>query len=535
MKNTRKRFCMAVMSLFLSVSMLVGTTFAWFTDLVTSENNIIKSGSLDVEMKWMDGTKNVAENDSSAWKDASDGEIFKSTLWEPGYTEVRHIKIANEGTVALKYQLSISATGKVSALADVINVYYIDPAMQVSNRTDLTETNKIGTLTEVLSGLSTSGTGVLVPKGEEGNGYKSVETVTIALKMQESAGNEYKDMAIGTDFSVKLFATQYTYENDSFGNDYDENAMEVASAAELQTAFNEASNGDIICLANDITLEESVIVPEGLHVTLDTNGHILQTSEDSAVAESLHVIISYGNLTVTDTAENRGAIISNNYLESGKTRYGGFAIKSVGGDLVIDGAVLDGNNWSYVVYVEGGSVTLTDATVSGRGAVYVCGGAHADIYSGTYTIDVLTTNARDNLLYLDDATANIYGGTFDGLLKEIGTNDTFNWKGSSCLMLCGKSTANVYDGYFAAREADLFVHDRYCAIYVYGGSFNTENALGNDALHEHQPGYPITNIIEVYGGLFVYNPMSHLGKGYKVENIDGYYIVSVDAANAIVK
>jgi predicted ribosomally synthesized peptide with SipW-like signal peptide len=151
-------------------AMLLGTTFAWFTDSVTSGNNIIKSGTLDVEMYWADGTE---APDSATWTDASTGAIFNYDKWEPGYVEVRHIKIANVGTLALKYQIKIVANGEVSDLADVIDVYYVDPAVQVSDRAQLTDANKLGTLTEVLANLANTANGELL-EGEN-------DTITLAL------------------------------------------------------------------------------------------------------------------------------------------------------------------------------------------------------------------------------------------------------------------------------------------------------------------------------------------------------------------
>ncbi len=100
--KTAKALLASVLALVLCLSMLIGTTFAWFTDSVTSANNIIKSGNLDVTMDWADGTKAVPAADSEEWTDASVGAIFNYELWEPGYTEVRHIQIANVGSLALK-------------------------------------------------------------------------------------------------------------------------------------------------------------------------------------------------------------------------------------------------------------------------------------------------------------------------------------------------------------------------------------------------------------------------------------------------
>ena len=213
-KNSKRALLMSALSLLLCVSMLVGTTFAWFTDSVTSAGNIIQSGRLDVEMNWVDGKENPAT--TTAWKDASEGAIFNYDLWEPGYAEVRHIEIKNAGTLALKYQLSIAANGEVSKLADAIDVYYVDPAQQINERTGLTADKKLGTLTEVLAAINTTASGEL-KAGES-------HTITLALKMREEAGNEYQGLSIGSEFAVQVMATQLTSEFDSFDNQYDVNA-----------------------------------------------------------------------------------------------------------------------------------------------------------------------------------------------------------------------------------------------------------------------------------------------------------------------
>lgn len=213
-KTTKRALAMSFVSVFLCVCMLVGTTFAWFTDSVTSSNNVIKSGTLDVEMSWADGTKDPGDA-ATTWKDASQGAIFNYDKWEPGYVEVRHIKIENKGTLALKYQLTITATatGNVTDLADVIDVYYVDPAVQVADRTALVDSYKLNTLNNVLANMGNTASGNL----EAGKSH----TVTIALKMQEDATNEYQGLSIGSDFSVVLMATQKDYESDSFDNTYD--------------------------------------------------------------------------------------------------------------------------------------------------------------------------------------------------------------------------------------------------------------------------------------------------------------------------
>ena len=242
--NTKRALLMSVLSLLLCVSMLVGTTFAWFTDSVTSAGNIIKAGNLDVEMYWAEG-QNAVPADDADWTDASTGAIFNYSLWEPGYTQVRHIKIANEGSLALQYKVQIQANGEVSDLSDVIDVYYIDPAQQIANRSDLSAAYKLGNLTEALAGLDVSGNGVLLA-GED-------DVITIAFKMQESAGNEYQGKSIGTDFSIVLLATQYTKEDDSFDDQYD------AAATKPVVSVVPADNTEVVLESESETIE--VIVP----------------------------------------------------------------------------------------------------------------------------------------------------------------------------------------------------------------------------------------------------------------------------------
>ena len=165
---------MSLVAIIVLFAMLIGSTFAWFTDSVSSNGNIIKSGKLDIEMLWADGKE---DPNNAGWKDASQGAIFNYDNWEPGFAEVRHIKIKNAGTLALKYRVSIVANGEVSNLADVIDVYYVDPAMQVLDRTAFAGADNIGTLINVLGAMGETASGNLMAGDDH--------TITLALKMRE--------------------------------------------------------------------------------------------------------------------------------------------------------------------------------------------------------------------------------------------------------------------------------------------------------------------------------------------------------------
>lgn len=224
-KSTKRAFLMSMLSLLLCVSMFVGTTFAWFTDEVTSVNNVIQSGRLDAELYYGDSADAIT-------KDASSGAIFDYDLWEPGYTQVRYVKIVNKGNLAFKFQLNIipdvlPVAGEVN-LADVIDVYMFDASATVSRET-IAAATPVGTLSELMADTDGAAYGYLLPVEGSDDHYdleapRGEISYCIVLKMQETAGNEYQGLSVGNGFSVQLLANQYTWENDSFDHTYDDGA-----------------------------------------------------------------------------------------------------------------------------------------------------------------------------------------------------------------------------------------------------------------------------------------------------------------------
>ena len=85
-KHTKRALLASILSVVVCAAMLVGSTFAWFTDSVTSAGNIIKSGNLKVALEWANGTEAL---DTATWQDASTGAIFNYNLWEPRSEERR--------------------------------------------------------------------------------------------------------------------------------------------------------------------------------------------------------------------------------------------------------------------------------------------------------------------------------------------------------------------------------------------------------------------------------------------------------------
>ncbi|MBQ4565781.1 MAG: hypothetical protein IJA48_05475, partial [Oscillospiraceae bacterium] len=107
MKNTKKALLLSVMSLVLCVSMLVGTTFAWFTDSVSTGKNIIAAGNLDIELEYSKDFSNWASVEGQS------DLVDPNAKWEPGHTEVVYLRISNKGSLALKYAFNMTVANSV--------------------------------------------------------------------------------------------------------------------------------------------------------------------------------------------------------------------------------------------------------------------------------------------------------------------------------------------------------------------------------------------------------------------------------------
>ena len=97
-----------IVAIIVLCAILIGSTFAWFTDSVASANNLISSGNLDIEFEYWDGDEWIDVNEKT--------DILTNELWEPGVTEVAYLKVKNAGSLALKYQLGINIVSETAGV-----------------------------------------------------------------------------------------------------------------------------------------------------------------------------------------------------------------------------------------------------------------------------------------------------------------------------------------------------------------------------------------------------------------------------------
>ena len=203
-KNTTKRSLLAsVLALVMCVTMLVGTTFAWFTDSASTAVNKIESGTLHVDI--VDESGNSLDGKTLSFRDVNKNADI---LWEPGATfALDSFRIVNTGKLALKYKVIINGVNGNAKLLEAIDFFV-----------------KIGDAEKV---ALADWEGILLPVGKEPIADKEVvgttDLITISGTMKKEAGNEYQGLSIDG-IGITVVATQYTYEYDSKDNLYDEDA-----------------------------------------------------------------------------------------------------------------------------------------------------------------------------------------------------------------------------------------------------------------------------------------------------------------------
>ena len=208
-KATKRALLTSVMALVMCVVMLVGTTFAWFTDTASTGVNKIQAGNLKVDIIGA-GSENHVSMLSFTKAGVTDAEAGAEILWEPGCRYVTEgFRIANKGNLALKWKAQVNkdniVNGKVEgstvakdgkSLLDVIDFYVVTKAAN-GTETEVAIENFVGNLKKT----------------------ETSEVYYIKGVMQTTAGNDYQGLTLNG-ITITVYATQDTVENDSFDNTY---------------------------------------------------------------------------------------------------------------------------------------------------------------------------------------------------------------------------------------------------------------------------------------------------------------------------
>ena len=326
-RQTKRALLTSVMALVMCVVMLLGTTFAWFTDTARASVNKIEAGNLDVMLEMEDSAS------TTGWKDAegetlsflqkqADGTVTQNAniLWEPGCTyELPKLRVVNNGNLNLKYKVIISGATGDTMLLDVIDF---------SGK--ITDAN--GVVTDLTSVSMNSTTPVILDR-ELAAG--KADTITLNGTMQTSANNTYMRKTVDK-ITIAVYATQATGEYDSTTDQYDKNAQypEVSYAmVSTQGELNDALKNPTDANGNP-TKDVAVEMPANSTFTLDND--IANESNNNGKSRNV-TFIGDGSQTVDVVTKAVNAAEGNemNYqrgssfafqnvtVQGGTTTYGG--------------------------------------------------------------------------------------------------------------------------------------------------------------------------------------------------------------------
>ena len=472
-KSTKRALLTSALALLMCVAMLVGATFAWFTDTASTGVNKIQAGNLKMEVTY----KNTA--DGNFEKVNKETPVFNNNaLWEPGHVEYVVLKVRNAGSLALKYKLGIniaSETGSTSVdgnafnLSDYIRFAVLDGDQSSLGRDEL---------------VATAGNGAALNAGYTAENHllagtnNSEKVVTLVVWMPTTVGNEANHKtevtAPSIDLGISVAATQDTVEKDSFDNTYDKDAVyPIVAMDTLQELINNAAEPVSAKLEGNIA--GSLTVPQDKNITLDLNGFTL-TGGDT------HAILNRGTLCIKDSSGN-GKIVASK-ANTSALRNAAVCVIEGGTFTRANGA---DNKWHTVenfgtMTFNGGKVIAEDgqsfAIVNGWN--YINPGEQ----KATMTINNIEMKAGPNgFKNCAGGTLTMNGGTlhctgFWGLSNDTTGIATINGgkiiSDSYIAISDGGAKMEINGGTFTGPQGSLYVQNYAQDTVVKGGSYQNE-------------------------------------------------------------
>ena len=360
--NSKKALLSSAFALVLSVAMLIGTTYAWFTDTASTAVNKIQSGNLKVGFQYWNGEKYV---------DAKDATLFsEETLWEPGHTEVVYLKVINQGNLALKYRLNTINTfeyqyaknsdGNQILLSKYLKIGIADGKNAAEGVYATREEAIAAAADNLVSYDSCTKDNTLLPATTDS---ESADYFAFVVYMPTDVGNEAnwdKNVrgsygAPWIRFNLALNATQASYENDSFDNKYDEGVPYPLAGVDANGTGNviydelEKQNSSIL-LGADAARSFGWFVRYA--TTINLNGHSMTTNGNQSVID----VTANGNLVIT----------GNGTLDASGGRDSVTAVTvDHGGKLTIENGTFIGKEGNSCIYNAGGTVEIKGGTFKG--------------------------------------------------------------------------------------------------------------------------------------------------------------------------
>ena len=419
-KSTKRALLTSALALLMCVTMLVGATFAWFTDTASTGVNKIQAGNLNIELQMKDNNGNWVNAEGKTLPFLVNGKIpaeGTQILWEPGCTYyVPEVRVVNKGNLAVKFEYVNELLGVTGKLAEVLEPVFKTPVD--------TNGEDINIEPEVLK------------PGEASPAW------SFGYHMLETAGNEYQN-ATATGMCLTVVATQVPYEKDSISDQYDKDATyPVVEAADLAEKLNELADGSVITVTGTVDTALTISKPVTINnltatapVTIASSGVTLNAANiEYKASETPALVVNSG---VTDVTITNSAITA----ATGRTGSHTAVSLPVSGKVVFTGNTVT-NDYNGIEFGQGKTEALGDGSIIANNifknivnnaiSIYrVADGAKITIKNNTFE-NVSNAIRLSNYVESTKATFDIKGNTVDTanswenifvLLEDVGNND----------------------------------------------------------------------------------------------------------------
>ena len=432
-KNTKRALLASVLSLMLCMAMLVGSTFAWFTDSVTSGKNKIVAGNLDVELEYASAFDETTGMPTKWDPVTSDISLFPETaLWEPGHTEVAYLRVRNAGTLALKYKFAVTIDSETTGTNVAGDPLILSEHLVFGQVESADAIAKYKTRGEAQGAVGdTQGLGAYTMENEKLL-PNAVEYVALVVYMPSFVSNEanYSGATIPSiDLGITLAATQTPHESDSFNDQYDKNIpYPVMGGTALSSSLK---NGGTVILGDNVVYD--AVTNPGI----DTSGA-------RTIISSKTSTLDLNGKTITFDSGRGDDNFAAFYLNSGR------ASLTVNGEGTIDATATTG---AYCFHLIGSRMSNPKLTING--GTYIGSPTAVNIQYGTayikggfFSCKPAGNVAEDQYRY----TLNCIDGNYKKGADIIVTGGTFVNFDPSNNQAEGPGTNFVADGYTVVSE-----------------------------------------------------------------------------------
>ena len=454
-RATKRALLTSIMALVMCVVMLVGTTFAWFTDTASTGVNKIQAGNLDIKVEY----RTTADGNWQLLDNATDLFGTEDTRFEPGHTRVVELKITNAGNLALKYKIGMNVVSETAGINKAGNPYKLSNYLKVAT-TGIQQYNPADQISSLMERL-------IFQKGNFGmwtardfanfeleytsNGSVHVlqpgaaQILGIKVYMPESVGNEANaistEKAASISFGLNVLATQYTTESDSYGTQYDKDATYPVIVSNQQQA------NDAITNATDKKV--NISIASGQTITLDND--IANSSGSDNKARDI-TFVGDGSQTVdviTNAVSAEGGQL--NYQRGSTFTFENMTIQAGEGNF--DGVVCDELTYKNCT-IKGkltlyGKATFIDCTfentMANQYSIWTWGGTDVTFEGCTFN-----TNGKAILLY-GQATAS-------NPTNLVVNNCTFNDRNNGTAGKAAIEIGNDYNATYTLTINDITVN-----------------------------------------------------------------------------